>query len=328
MSNIKVSVIVPVYNAERHLGKCVESILNQTLKEFELIIINDGSTDSSYELCKKYAVKDERIVLLDQKNSGVSVARNRGLDIAKGEYIYFIDADDYIEKNTLEILYNRAIASNSDIVVFGYKTISENSVYVEKVSDCEYTIQEFLAHYGDFIISSSILGAIWNKIYKRETINDIRFIEGIKHHEDLFFVQDVLRKCKLVSMQGDLYYNYINNDGSASRRHIENLFEIFLESHKKSIQFLTEMNSYETNIKAQNTCFIKLTINAIIMIMKSDENRKAKLEKIRYIFNNGNVKQAIMISAPSGAKEKLLFLLIKHKMSRFIYLLCKLKMSK
>ena len=327
MNNIKVSVIVPIYNAEKYIKKCVESILNQSLKEIELILVNDGSTDASYSICQTYAEKDKRIVLLDQVNAGVSVARNNGLNVAKGKYIEFVDADDYIESNTIEILYKRAVKSNSDTVIFGIKNVYSDNESFTDVKDEDYTLTEFLKHYGEYI-SNAIIGATWNKLYRRELIEGVRFIEGKRYNEDLFFNLDALKKCKIISLHQGVHYNYIHNADSVTSKYIENLFEIYAESNKKAIQFLKETSSYDINASAQSKRFVKQTIAAILMILANNDIKKEKISKIKKIFNNDAVRQAVAKAIPSEKKEKILFFIIKHKMSRCMYFICKTKKRK
>ena len=128
-----ISIIVPVYNVESYLKRCIESILNQTFRDFELILVNDGSTDNSEIICKEYALKDERIKYFYQRNKGVSEARNKGIDNSSGEYIQFIDSDDYVDENFLEIVVNRFKRDNSDIVFIGfYNEYNNGEIYKSK----------------------------------------------------------------------------------------------------------------------------------------------------------------------------------------------------
>ena len=127
MENNLISIIVPIYNSENYIKKCLDSILAQTYSNLEVILIDDGSTDNSYNICKDYQKKDNRIVLLQQKNAGVSRARNHGLEVAKGEYIGFVDSDDYIEPEMYEILLNSIIESNSKIAICNYYYENEDS---------------------------------------------------------------------------------------------------------------------------------------------------------------------------------------------------------
>lgn len=124
----KLSIIVPIYNVEKYLPRCIESILNQTFREFELILINDGSTDNCKEICEKYKKIDSRIIVVNKKNGGVSSARNFGIDISRGEYIGFVDPDDFIDANMYEILFNTANSYNSDMVICDYYKVSEYDI--------------------------------------------------------------------------------------------------------------------------------------------------------------------------------------------------------
>lgn len=184
----KVSVIVPVYNAEQYLIKCLNSILAQSFSDFELICINDGSTDNSLILLKEYAEKDKRLKIINQENSGQSVARNKGLDIARGEYIYFVDSDDSIHEQTLEIMYK--IAEKSKCLIVATENINQLSKNHEntkkyQINNLKYSVHsDPLKHLLNNIWSSSV---IWNKLYKRGILNNWRFIEGI-YFEDWPFI--------------------------------------------------------------------------------------------------------------------------------------------
>ena len=127
MGDVKVSVIVPVYNVEKYLRECLESLVNQTLKEIEIICINDGSDDSSLEVLNEYASKDSRFKIISQQNQGQGIARNKGIDIANGEYLQFVDPDDWVETNMLEKLYNFANKNNSNVVRFNYSNYNDYS---------------------------------------------------------------------------------------------------------------------------------------------------------------------------------------------------------
>ena len=133
MEEIKVSVIVPVYNAEEHLNQCLDTIVNQTLKEIEIICVDDGSTDNSLEILNQYAQKDTRIKVIQQKNQYAGVARNNGLKIARGEYVIFLDSDDFFKEDLLEKTYNQGKKVDADIVLFGAKCFdNESGDYIEK----------------------------------------------------------------------------------------------------------------------------------------------------------------------------------------------------
>ncbi len=185
---IKISVIVPVYKVEKYLDECVKSILDQTLKEFEAIFVDDGSPDNCGKMLDEYAKKDERIKVIHQKNSGVSSARNRGIDEAKGEYLHFVDSDDTIAKETLKICYDKAVHHNAEILLYEQ---SKNETLEAPVFN--------------MLTPSSCMG-----IYRRDLINknNIRFIEGIRCCEDQGFNLLAFPKASKIVTTKDHFYNY------------------------------------------------------------------------------------------------------------------------
>lgn len=184
----KISVIIPVYNTAEYLEKCINCIILQTLSDIEVICINDGSTDNSLDILNTYAKKDKRIIIINQENAGQSVARNIGLDIAQGQYVYFVDSDDTIHEQTLEIMYRVAEKTGCSIVatedINQLSKIKENTQKYQ-LTEIKYNLHNNpLKHLLNNIWSSSV---IWNKLYKREVLKGWRFIEGI-YFEDWPFV--------------------------------------------------------------------------------------------------------------------------------------------
>lgn len=214
MSNIKISVIIPVYNTQDYVEKCVNSILNQSLKDIEIILINDGSTDGSLEKLKKYE-KDKRVMIINKKNEGVSVARNIGLEKAIGEYIYFIDADDYLQNNTvLEKIYLNSKNNNLDILIFDY--------YRESKGKKEY-IRNFDLKNDKFLEKNQVLmdlmkekfwGSIWNKLIRRELFlkNNIEFFKNLSLREDLLVVIKLVFFADKIGKLNEALYNYVQHD--------------------------------------------------------------------------------------------------------------------
>lgn len=180
-----ISIIVPVYNAAPNLSACIESILNQTLKNIEIILINDGSKDNSGEICDDYALRDNRIKVLHKKNGGVSSARNAGLALATGEYIGWVDADDYIEPDMFEFLYQLAITYNADIAECGYASVDGDKVTVANFGKgLEYGEGRFITQK---YLEADIYYGLWNKIFRRNLLNKVRFPEG-RIWEDIWLV--------------------------------------------------------------------------------------------------------------------------------------------
>ncbi|MFG6340471.1 MAG: glycosyltransferase [Lachnospiraceae bacterium] len=210
-----ISVIVPVYNIEPYVERCIRSILSQTYNNLEVIIINDGSTDNSGSICHRLALSDSRIRVIDQKNAGLSEARNTGLRIAQGTYIAFVDGDDYIDEKMYEILHKRLVQENSDLALCNISYVDENRQCIDKKrfhlgNDVLGEEAFWRGYYGEFLIPYVVS---WNKLYKRELFKDIAFDKG-KIHEDEFILHKIISQCKSISIINDCLYYYVQRTGS------------------------------------------------------------------------------------------------------------------
>ncbi len=213
----ELSIIVPVYKVEPYLPKCIDSILAQTFTDFELILIDDGSPDRCGEICDEYAAKDSRIVVIHQENKGVSAARNAGLDIAKGEYIGFVDSDDWIEKTMYKRLISIMQADDTDIAICGCKQRKESGefLYNDFFNEGSYNHDQLLR--AMISIPNPIGGVLWNKLFKRRIIGSLRFCENMKNCEDGLFIVQTLVETKSGKKIPDPLYNVVQRDLSASR---------------------------------------------------------------------------------------------------------------
>ena len=214
MNNSLVSVIVPIYNVEIYVGKCIESIINQSYKNLEIILIDDGSTDSSLSICKKYEKKDDRIKVIQKNNEGVSITRNLGIELSKGKYIQFIDSDDYIEKNMIEFLVKNIEKTNADLAMCAISIFNSNKkISEEKLNvSCKLcSIKEYLDILNT-IKTGLICGSTWNKLYVSNVIklNKIKFYESISYAEDFMFNMNYLKYVNLINIEGldKIFYNY------------------------------------------------------------------------------------------------------------------------
>ena len=221
-----VSVIIPVYNVEEYLVQCVDSVRNQTYKNIEIFLVDDGSTDQSGEICDFYSSIDDRIHVIHKKNGGLSSARNAGIELANGEYFAFIDSDDYADLEMIEVLCDRVIKAQAEIAFGGYETIDETGSQLKCRSiNKNYTSFEALqALSGDTGIP---LGTIWNKIYKRSLFDNIRFPLG-KYHEDVFIMHELIDLCSTVCGVDKTVYYYRQRNGSITKsiysvRHLDNI---------------------------------------------------------------------------------------------------------
>jgi glycosyltransferase involved in cell wall biosynthesis len=215
MLSMKVSVILAVYNAENSVGRMIDSLLSQTFKDFEIIIINDGSTDSSGNICDEYALKDNRIRVIHKKNEGVSMARQIGLDSAIGEYIIHADADDYVEPTMLEDLYTKAIDENADVVFCDYFVDTSNGVSVRKQIPPKEPDKALRA------LFQQLHGSCCNKLAKRACYSNfgVRFPEGLNYCEDLLTWIQLFQHPEIkISYVPKAYYHYADNQSSVTRK--------------------------------------------------------------------------------------------------------------
>lgn len=210
-SKPKISVIIPVYNAQKYLEKCLYSVLNQTLKDIEIICINDGSTDNSLSILNNIKEQSLNIKLHNIKNSGASVARNLGLEVAEADYISFVDSDDTIPETYFSTLYNEALSSGADIVMTGFNFIKNNSI-------CPFTNYEE-GMYSDFTekCSNIINGAVWDKLFKASFLkqHNLKFVEGRMWEDNLFIIQ-ALYYSNAMKIINHPRYNYRINPESVT----------------------------------------------------------------------------------------------------------------
>lgn len=219
----KVSVIVPVYNVERYLARCIDSLINQKLDDIEIIVVNDGSTDQSRMIAANYARRDSRIRIIDKVNGGLSSARNAGLEVVQGEYIAFVDSDDWLDINTLSEMYNIAIENNGDIVVFNFNIIDEATF--KPSGDKGFSFLNGINHIDDYNRSQYIYefgygDNVCNKLYKRELIigKNIKFEKNEEiYSEDLLFNLYCSCHVSVVCAINKQYYNRLIRKGSITQ---------------------------------------------------------------------------------------------------------------
>ena len=204
-----VTIIIPIYNTEKYLDKCLESVRNQTYEDIEIVMIDDGSTDKSNDIAKKYVDVDRRFKLISQKNKGVSAARNKGLDISKGDYILFVDSDDWIEPHMVEILVRDINKYKVNIVCCQSDRDKIFTGTESKLWDKDLAIRKFLVH-------KEINGSLVNKLFKKILIGKTRFSESIKYGEDALFLWENLLNVSSIFIIPDILYHVTLHDDSAS----------------------------------------------------------------------------------------------------------------
>lgn len=196
MANPKISIIVPIYNAEKYLHRCIDSIISQTFTDFELLLINDGSKDNSGAICEKYATLDTRISIFHKENKGVGSARNMGLVNATGDYVMFVDSDDYMQPQMCEIMLTTLVETDADLVICG--TEENGGCFWKPNEDIDYSFTQLLENFVS-LLHTELLSPPWNKIFKKEKIGNQNFREDMSFGEDLMFNIEYLKKCEKVA---------------------------------------------------------------------------------------------------------------------------------
>lgn len=275
MDDLLISIIVPVYNAEKYLNKCIESIVHQTYNNLEILLIDDGSTDESGVICDNWAKKDKRIKVIHKKNSGVSSSRNIGLDNYSGEYVTFVDSDDYIENDMYETMLITSVKNNVDIVCCNYNYIPN--------CECNHS-NVGKSFFEECCFNSKVNGFCWNKLYKKDLLKNIYFDTNIKIYEDLLFQLKIEKKNTNLTWKyiDKKLYNYRNNPNGA----IGTIFE----KDKSRLDALIKINDYLESINSKNK-FVRESEFIVLMRRQEFINRKVDKNyiKIAKKYINGGV---------------------------------------
>lgn len=217
----KISVIIPVYNGEEYINQCVESVLNQSYHNIEVLLVDDGSRDKSGKICEEYQRKDIRVKVIHKNNEGVSSARNEGLKRCKGEYVAFVDSDDYVEKDYLECLYQKLRENNADIAACNFSYVFKDG---RKQEENQLKSKCMLLNDDLNYCQNSFLYYIWGKIFKKEMLKDLSFDTRLSVAEDSLFVAEVIKKSgKLYYEQEPLYMYRMNPNSVMHEKDIKKL---------------------------------------------------------------------------------------------------------
>ncbi|MDF2557764.1 MAG: glycosyltransferase [Bacillales bacterium] len=323
-----ISVIVPVYKAEKYLEKCIKSILNQTYRHFELILVEDGSPDQCAEICDLFAMKDSRIRVIHQENAGVSKSRNVGIDVAKGKYITFVDSDDYIEQTFLEKAILAIESAEADLYIGGIKMetfsgdllIKEETLQGKKKS---YT-SKILLEKRDIDYPMILICGPCCKLYKRDILdkNQIRFEPDLSLGEDTYFNMEYLIHCEEVIFSDENFYHYqrINSD-SLYTKYRADYFEVHVKVFGKVLNTYEQLNCSKESIIQFKQLFGELLISSITNDFEQGAKISAtcKLKTIKKVSNNAVVKEYLRYNSGKSISQILLFNLIKIGAVRFIY---------
>lgn len=299
MRNVLISVIVPVYNGEKTIKRCVESLLNQTYNNIEIILVDDGSTDGTGKICDSYALKYNNIRKVYKENGGLSTARNFGMRYAMGEYISFVDADDFLELETYEKVCAVIQEKNPDLIDFGWKYINDwnevtynlNGLEKEKLLDKKTIENDILPPLLNLKKDSKnfVYDFVTNKIFKRSIIQNenVYFDEKRRTWEDRIFLVQYLKYCNSYYSINECFYNYVSTDNSLSRRYDLQYLEIILANYKKYYEWFGANYNFHTQYVYDYWC--KSIENMVIRSLKEKRNREIIINNIQKVLSEQQV---------------------------------------
>ena len=338
-----VSIIIPVYNSERHLSSCLESAIGQSYENIEIILINDGSTDNSGMMCDEYANKDKRIKVIHKKNSGPSSARNAGIESARGEFIFFLDADDYIEKDAINLLVENYRQTKADVVIGDFRKIKND--FIEDRKDILFLSNQLLAkkdlvNYARLYLKKPnkhlLFAFSWGRLFITSIIkdNNILFNNDLNTFEDVAFNFDYLNHTNKIIFLKDIIYNHTIYDNFSSATMIVS------DNPRKLFGFIVALaginNFLKNNIadekieKEIGHAHTTLTIIQLIRICGqiNDNNRKDIVKFVQEVINDKRFRQSLKFYSPSRGDSKVLPVLMRLKLVQLIMLICKYKANR
>ena len=327
LENPLISVIVPVYKAERLLKKCADSILAQTHQNLQLILINDGSPDNSGALCDAYAAQDARVLVKHTVNQGVSAARNEGIRLASGEYIAFVDSDDWVEKDFLASALQDITWEQADLYISGLlEETFKDGVMVSseqnKGKDKSYTVtQLFNAFNVDY--SFMLICGIWCKLYKTSIIREhqILFDTSTTLGEDMLFICDYLRHAERVVFSSQVFYHYFRgNPDSLFSRYYPDMYEINIPLYEKMLSLMREKGCSPSAVRRMEDVYVRVLVGSIYHEFAFCEKStpQSRREVIRKVANDPNVRSS-HLGTYRTLKDVVPMLLIKSGATEVVY---------
>lgn len=327
-----ITVIVPIYNVEKYIHKSIKSILSQTLNNIEIILVDDGSTDKSGKIADFYAEKDSRVKVIHKINQGVSIARNVGLELATGEYVSFIDSDDWIDDDMFEILYCEAIENNCDVAMgcFSREDIKNNKsvkVLHPFKSNTVLLKNDIKREICSRLLINVFFTSSCDKIYRLSFLKKykIKMPNNVKLREDYIFNMDVFNFAERVKYVPIAFYHYRDADNSAVKKYYKNLFEFDLKLYKKKKKyFKVWFGDNQEYLNAISYDFLMDVFHNIIQIYNKNnlDGIKNKWRSIYSIVNSLHIRQALLeCKEYINCKDKISFIKIKMIKNKQVFLL-------
>ena len=326
MDKGKISVIIPIYNKSATLKKCIDSILNQEYQNLELILVDDGSSDDSFDICSKYAEKDSRVKVFKKENGGVSSARNFALKVASGEFVQFVDADDFLEKDMCSKLISAYFGNDFDVVVCSYKKHTEGKIKNKMSMDFECEkIAKFKNEFA-FLFENALFNPPWNKLYKREKINFL-FDEKFSLGEDLLFNLEYFKNCQKIKIISDCLYNYVDeSENSLNKSYGEDLLNKQIHLYE-SVKMFCKGTFQDTFLDGSiDRVFLKEIYYLLKKIVyQKDLSKKEKISKIKDVLERKEIKEIPENLKISDSQIRLVTIMIRKRLKYSILIFFKLK---
>ncbi len=321
----KVSVIIPVYNVEKYIKKCLDSLVNQTLSDIEIIVVNDGTPDNSQIIIDEYVKKyPDKVISIVKENGGQGSARNIGLEKATGEYIGYVDSDDYVELNMYEELYGKAKENDSDIIICGNNIVYENNS--KKIPEINYDNK-----FNNF--ENAFFGkmAVWNKLYKKEILinNNIKFKEKV-WYEDFAFTLKTLVNAKTIDFLDKSLYNYLWREGSTmNNNNVKRNLEILdafddIRNYLISNDLLNKYYSY-LEFNAINHIYVSTVVRVINANASNDLKKEVTDKLLEYMNSNFKDFKNNKYIKTLSMNRKIIYYLIKFKLYKLVNIIFKMK---
>ena len=318
-----ISVIVPVYNVEKYIKKCLDSIIYQTYKNIEIILVDDGSTDNSGIICDVYKERDKRIKVIHKKNNGVSAARNTGIENANGKWISFVDSDDWIDKNYFEILISKIYNNDIDCILCCYNRVVKNNV--EKVKyvteEKNYTSRQYLIN---SLNPQTGFGFCHMKLIKKECIRELKFDEELKVGEDALFNIKISQHIKKAIFTEKAIYNYRINQDSVVKKYDKDYVQKYISAIRKCKEFIDVEYNNDYEILQNYYNFVAYHVLLIAVNYCFNKNTTKKIDKMKQLYKYKELEEGIKKSNYKNItiSRKITLFAIKNKLHFITALIC------